>query len=104
MSKTETAARDDRESRSDRACRRLSSESADGFRQCAYLNIDAAVHGKMIDGAAPLAAEDAGGVRVVHHHDRAIFSAASHRPGSGPMSPSIEKTPSEISSFFPAGS
>ena len=29
------------------------------------------------------------------------FSAASHRPGSGLMSPSIEKTPSEISSFFP---
>src|ERR1700678_4401287 len=28
-------------------------------------------------------------------------SAASANPGSGPMSPSIEKTPSEISSFLP---
>src|SRR5579862_870887 len=51
----------------------ISTESADGFRQCADLNIDAAVHGKMIDGAAPLAAEDAGGMRVVDHHDRAVF-------------------------------
>src|SRR5271157_4130854 len=32
------------------------------------------------------------------------FSAASHRPGSGPMSPSIEKTPSVISSFLPGWS
>jgi len=32
------------------------------------------------------------------------FSASSHNAGSGPMSPSMEKTPSVISNFFPGWS
>jgi len=51
----------------------VSPESADGFRQCSYLDIDAAVHVEMIDRAAAVATEDAGGVGVVNHHDGAVF-------------------------------
>jgi len=50
----------------------------------------------------PLASQDAGGVRVVTIMIAPYFSARSHKPGSGPMSPSMEKTPSLISSFLPA--
>ena len=51
----------------------VSAESADGFRERADLNIDAAVHVEVIDGAAAVAPQNAGGVRVVDHHDRAVF-------------------------------
>ena len=44
-------------------------EDADGFRQRADLNIHAAVHAEVIDGAASVCAEHAARMRVVHHHD-----------------------------------
>ena len=37
----------------------------------------------MVDGAAAIAAKDAGCVGVVDHHDGAVFSTASHNPGRG---------------------
>ena len=51
----------------------VAAESADRLRQGSNLNVDAPVHFEMIDGAASLAAEHAGSVRVVDHHDRAVF-------------------------------
>jgi hypothetical protein len=51
----------------------VSAQRADGFRERSDLNIDAAVHVEMIDGAAAVAAEHAGGVGVVDHHDGAVF-------------------------------
>src|SRR5208282_6745568 len=51
----------------------VSAESADRLRQGSDLNIYTPVHSKMIDGATALAAEHAGRVRVVHHHDRAVL-------------------------------
>ena len=51
----------------------VAAESADCLRQGSNLNVDASVHRKMIDRAASLAAEDAGRVRVVDHHDRAVL-------------------------------
>src|ERR1039458_2280983 len=51
----------------------VSAESADGLRQGADLNIDAPVHSKMIDGASSVAAEHAGSMRVIDHHDGAVF-------------------------------
>ena len=51
----------------------VSAERADRLRQRADLNIDAAVHVEVIDGAAAVAAQHAGGVRVVDHHDGAVF-------------------------------
>jgi len=55
----------------------------------------------MIDRAAAVAAQHAGGMGVVHHHDGAVLFRRRHQAGQWAMSPSIEKTPSEISSFFP---
>jgi hypothetical protein len=51
----------------------VSAERADGFRQRADLNIDAAVQLEVIDRAAAVAAQHAGRVRVVDHHDGAVF-------------------------------
>jgi hypothetical protein len=51
----------------------VSAERADGFGQRAHLNIYAAVHVEVIDRAATVAAENAGGVGVVDHHNGAVF-------------------------------
>ena len=46
---------------------------ADRFRQRSHLDVDAAVHLEMINRAAAIASQHAGGVGVIHHHDGAIF-------------------------------
>ena len=51
----------------------IAAERADSLRQRADLDIYAAVHIEMVDGAAAVAAQHAGGVRVIDHHDGAIF-------------------------------
>jgi hypothetical protein len=51
----------------------VASERADGFAERADLDVHAAMAAEMIDGAAAAAAEDAGGVGVVHHHDAVEF-------------------------------
>ncbi len=51
----------------------VAAQRADGLRQRAHLHVDAAVQVEVIDGAAPVAAQHAGGVRVVDHHDGAVF-------------------------------
>src|SRR5882724_1250415 len=51
----------------------VSTENADGLRQRTNLNINAAVDIEMVYGAAAVAAENAGGVRVVDHHDGTVF-------------------------------
>ncbi len=51
----------------------VSAERANRLRQRSDLNIDAAVHAEMIDGAASVAAQYAGSVRVVDHHDGAVL-------------------------------
>ena len=51
----------------------ISAERANGLRQSSHLNIHAPVHFEMIDRAAAVAAEHAGGVGVVDHHDGAVF-------------------------------
>ena len=53
----------------------VAAERADGLRQRADLHVDLAVHVEVIDGAAAVAAEDAGGVGVVDHHDGAVLFA-----------------------------
>src|ERR1700758_4544663 len=47
----------------------VAAESADRLRQGAHLNVYASVHRKVIDGTPSLAPENAGGVRIVDHHD-----------------------------------
>ena len=51
----------------------VAAERADGLRERADLDIDAAMQVEVVDGAAAVAAQHARGVRVVDHHDRAIF-------------------------------
>ena len=51
----------------------IAAEHADRLRQRADLNVDAAVHAEVIDGAAAVAAEDAARVGIVDHHDGAEF-------------------------------
>ena len=51
----------------------ISAQSADCLRQSSDLNIDAPMHSEMIDRTPTLAAEHAGRMRIVDHHDRAIF-------------------------------
>ena len=51
----------------------VAAERADRLRQRADLDVDAAVHVEVIDGAAAVPAEHAARVRVVHHHDAAEF-------------------------------
>ena len=53
------------------AARHVAAQRADGFRQRADLDVDAAVHPEMIDRSAAVLSEDAAGVRIVHHHDAA---------------------------------
>src|SRR5208282_3639209 len=59
----------------------VAAESADRFRQGSNLNVDAPVHPEMIDGAASVAAEHTGSVRVVDHHDCAVFLSRLAQPG-----------------------
>ena len=51
----------------------IAAQRADGFRECADLHVHAAVKTEVIDGAAPVAAQHAGSMGVVHHHDSAVF-------------------------------
>src|SRR5271166_3729562 len=51
----------------------ISPEGADRLRQSTNLDVDTPVHPEVIDRATPVAAEYAGSVRVIHHHDRATF-------------------------------
>ena len=51
----------------------VAAERADGLRQRADLDIDAAVQVEVVDGAAAVAAQHAGSVRVVDHHDGAVL-------------------------------
>src|SRR4029077_10876511 len=51
----------------------VASERADGFAERADLDVHAAMAAEMIDGTAAAAAEDAGGVGVVDHHDAVEF-------------------------------
>ena len=67
-----------------RAAGDVAAERADRLRQRADLDVHAAVHAEVIDGAAAVAAEHAARVRVVHHHDRSRTPRrASHSSGSG---------------------
>ena len=51
----------------------VAAERADGLRQRADLNVDATVQIEVVDGAAAVAAQHAGGVRVIDHHDGAVL-------------------------------
>src|SRR5260370_21883165 len=51
----------------------ISPERANRLGESAYLDVHAAMHVEMVHGAASVAAEYAGGVGVVNHHDRAIL-------------------------------
>src|SRR5712692_8446390 len=51
----------------------VSAQRADGLGERAYLNINPAMHVEVINGAASVASQDAGGVGVIHHHDGAIL-------------------------------
>ena len=51
----------------------VSAECSDGFGECADLDIDALGAMKVINAASAIAAEDAGGVRIVDHHDGTVF-------------------------------
>ena len=79
----------------------IAAERADGLRQRAYLDVHAPMNVVVVDGAAAIATEHAGRVGVVHHHDGAVFLGQLADRGSAPMSPSMEKTPSVISSLWP---
>ena len=51
----------------------VAAENANRLRQRADLNIDASVQIEMVDGAAAVAAQYAGGMGVVNHHDGAVL-------------------------------
>src|ERR1700686_246464 len=51
----------------------ISAQRANCLRQRSDLDIYAPVHAEVIDRAAAVAAQYAGGVRVVDHHDGAVF-------------------------------
>ena len=51
----------------------VSAQRADRLRQRADLDVDAAVHAEVIDGAAAVPAEHAARMRIVDHHDAAEF-------------------------------
>ncbi len=66
------------------AARDVSAEGADGLRERAHLDVDAAVHLEVIDRPAAVFTEHAAGMRVVDHHDAAEFfrqrAEGGHRP------------------------
>ena len=83
----------------------VAAEHADRLRQRADLNVDAAVHAEMIDGAAAVPAEHAARVRIVDHHDAAELLGQRAQLRQRPRSPSMLNTPSVMSSLrWPAGS
>ena len=51
----------------------VAAQRADGFGKRAHLDVHATVQVEMVHRAAAVFAEDAGGVRVVNHHDAAVF-------------------------------
>ena len=55
---------------------------------------------EVIDDPAAVASDDALSVRVVDHHHRVVFLGELDDRGRGARSPSIEKTPSVMISFF----
>ena len=100
--KIEKAARDGRESRSSRASRRRIRPASRRFAERAHLNINAPVAAEMVHRAAAVAAQHAAGECASSTIMMQLyFSARSQSCGSGAMSPSIEKTPSVMSSFLP---
>ncbi len=50
----------------------IAAEDPNGLGKCSHLDIDAPMQTEMIDGAAPVAAENTRRVRVVDHHDGAM--------------------------------
>ena len=59
----------------------VAAERADGLGERAYLDVHAAVHLEVVDSAAAVAAEHAGGMRVIDHHDGAVFFGERAQPG-----------------------
>src|SRR5439155_17236327 len=51
----------------------VAAERADRLRQRPDLNVHTPVHPEMVDGSAPVPAEDSAGVGIVDHHDAAEF-------------------------------
>src|SRR5690348_17686368 len=51
----------------------VSADGADGFAERADLDVDASVAVEMVNGAASVASENAGGMGVVDHHDAIVF-------------------------------
>src|SRR5207302_11326187 len=51
----------------------VAAERADGFGERADLDVHAPVDVEMINGSAAVAAQHAGGVSVIHHHDGAVL-------------------------------
>jgi len=51
----------------------VSAKRANGFRKRSHLDVHASVNFEVINGSATVAAENAGGVGVIHHHDGAIL-------------------------------
>ena len=51
----------------------VATKRADRLRERADLHIDAAMDIEVIDRAATVTAENAGSMRVVHHHDGAVL-------------------------------
>ena len=54
-------------------CAHVTAERPDGLGERADLNIHATVQVEVVDGAAPVAAEHPGRVRVVNHHDAPVL-------------------------------
>jgi len=55
----------------------------------------------MVNGAAAIAAQHAGSMSIIDHHDGSVFLGQITKLGQRSVSPSMEKTPSEISNFRP---
>ena len=51
----------------------VSAQRANRLGQRSHLNIDASVNVEVIDRASSIAPQHAGSMRVVDHHDRAVF-------------------------------
>ena len=51
----------------------VAAQRADGFGERAHLHVDFAVHSKVVDRPAAVAAQHARGMGVVHHHDGAVL-------------------------------
>src|SRR5258707_3430893 len=51
----------------------VSAQRANGLGERPHLNVHAPVNVEVVSSAAPVAAEHAGRVRVINHHDGAVF-------------------------------